>query len=171
VGAVPWARVWALQAPQAHWVAAGVALALLSGALLPAFAVLMNRFVVVFYEADAAAMARTAAVYLGVFIGVAVFMFFVNAAQGLSFAAFGEPFLRQLRGRAFGSILAQGVAFLDAPARAPALLAAQLGLDASRLRLALGARLGEKLASIFRKLAANAARVRAGPLCGARRGL
>lgn len=148
VGAVPWARVWALQAPQAHWVAAGVALALLSGALLPAFAVLMNRFVVVFYDPDAAAMARTAAVYLGVFIGVAMFMFFVNAAQGLSFAAFGEPFLRQLRGRAFGSILAQGVAFLDAPARAPALLAAQLGLDASRLRLALGARLGEKLASL-----------------------
>ena len=148
VKAVPWKRAWAIQAPQSGWVAGGVALTVISGALLPAFAVLMQRFVVVFYEADVDSMVRTAAIYLGVFFGVAVFMFFVNAAQGYAFAAFGEPFLRQLRGRAFNSILAQGVAFLDAPARAPALLAARLGLDASKLRLALGARMGEKLGSL-----------------------
>jgi ATP-binding cassette subfamily B (MDR/TAP) protein 1 len=93
-------------------------------------------------------MTATAAVYLGVFFGVALFMFFVNVAQGYAFAAFGEPFLRALRARAFASILAQGVAFLDSPAHAPARLAAQLGLDASKLRLALGARMGEKLASL-----------------------
>jgi ATP-binding cassette subfamily B (MDR/TAP) protein 1 len=145
---VPWARAWALQAPQAGWVAGGVALTLVSGALLPAFAVLINRFVVIFYDVDGAAMERMAAIYLGVFLAVAVLMFFVNVLQGFSFAAFGEPFLRRLRGGAFGAILAQGVAFLDAPSRAPPLLAARLGLDASKLRLALGARMGEKLASL-----------------------
>lgn len=148
LAAVPWKRAWALQAPQAGWVASGIALTVISGALLPAFAVLMQRFVIVFYEVDVDAMVRTAAMYLGIFFGVAVFMLLVNAAQGLAFAKFGEPFLRQLRGRAFSAILAQGVAFLDAPSRAPALLAARLGLDASKLRLALGARMGEKIASL-----------------------
>jgi ABC-type multidrug transport system fused ATPase/permease subunit len=148
LGAVPWRRAWAIQAPQSGWVAAGIALTVISGALLPAFAVLMQRFVVVFYEVDVDAMVRTAAMYLGIFFAVAVFMLLVNAAQGYAFAAFGEPFLRQLRGRAFHSILAQGVSFLDAPSRAPALLAARLGLDASKLRLALGARLGEKISSL-----------------------
>ena len=144
----PWLRAWALQAPEAGWVCAGVALTLLSGALLPAFAVLLTRFVVIFYDPDAGAMQGTALVYMGAFFGMALGMVAVNTAQGYAFAAFGEPFLRRLRSGAFSSVLAQGVAFLDSPRRSPTLLAARLGSEATKLRLALGARLGEKLSSL-----------------------
>ena len=148
MAAVPWHRAWALQRPEAHWVYIGALLTVLSGMLLPAFALLITRFVTTFFNPDSDAMVSTALTFLYIFLGIAAFMFFVNLAQGYSFGASGEPFTRRLRGAAFASILWQGVAFLDSPARAPALLAARLGLDAAKLRLALGARFGEKLASL-----------------------
>jgi ATP-binding cassette subfamily B (MDR/TAP) protein 1 len=148
MASVPWRRAWALQAPEALWVWGGSALTVVSGVLLPAFALLITRFVTIFFDPDTEAMVATALTFLGVFLGIGAFMFLVNVAQGYAFGAFGEPFIRRLRGSAFASIVAQGVAFLDAPSRAPPLLAAQLGQDAAKLRLALGARMGEKLASL-----------------------
>ena len=148
VASVPWRRAWALQAPEAKWVVLGCALTCISGVLLPAFAYLLTRFVTVFYDADAAKMVSAATMYLWIFLLIGVFMFFVNVGQGYAFAAFGEPFIRRLRRAGFGAVLAQGVSFLDAPARAPPLLAVRLGGEAAKLRLALGARMGEKLASL-----------------------
>jgi ATP-binding cassette subfamily B (MDR/TAP) protein 1 len=148
VASVPWRRAWALQAPEAAWVVLGCALTCISGVLLPAFAYLLTRFVTVFYDADVGKMVSAATLYLWVFLLIGVFMFFVNVGQGHAFAAFGEPFIRRLRRAGFNAVLAQGVSFLDAPARAPPLLAARLGGEASKLRLALGARMGEKLASL-----------------------
>ena len=75
-------------------------------------------------------------------------MFTLNTLQGVAFAAAGEPFVRRLRRAAFSSLIAQPAAFFEAPGNAAGRIAASLGIDAAKLKLALGPRLGEKVGSL-----------------------
>jgi hypothetical protein len=66
-----WAAAWRLQRPEAPVLASAFSLAAVNGVALPAFAILVERFVNVFYL-DTGAMIAQAAVYLGIFFGLAI---------------------------------------------------------------------------------------------------
>lgn len=148
VANVPYQKAWAYQSPEALWVVLGVILAVINGLLLPAFAYLLTRFVVIFYEQDSDIMISKATTFLAIFFGIAVVCFIFNILQGYAFASAGEPFVRRLRRAAFSSIITQSIGFLELPLNSPGQLSARLGLDATKMKLSLGPRLGEKISAL-----------------------
>jgi len=145
---VPYQKAWAYQAPEALWFFFGVLLAAINGLLLPAFAYLLTRFIIIFYEPDSNVMIDKATTYLAIFFGIAGFCFVLNILQGYAFASACEPFVRRLRRAAFSSIVTQSIGFLELPLNSPGQLSARLGLDATKMKLSLGPRLGEKIAAL-----------------------
>ena len=142
-----WAAAWRLQRPEAGTLSAAIVLSAINGVALPAFAILITQFVSIFYL-DTSSMIAQATIYMGFFFALALAMFTLNTLQGVAFAAAGEPFVRRLRRAAFASIIAQPAAFFESPGNAAGRLAASLGIDAAKLKLALGPRLGEKIGSL-----------------------
>lgn len=148
VPTVPWGLAWALQKPEAGWLLLALALASANGVVLPAFALLLSRFVEIFYKSDSNEMISQALIYLGIFMGLAVACFFLNMVQGYAFAAAGEPFVRRVRASAFASMVSQSIGFLEGPLNDPGRLGSRLGADAQKMKLALGPRLGEKVSAL-----------------------
>jgi ATP-binding cassette, subfamily B (MDR/TAP), member 1 len=148
VPTVPYKKAWEYQSPEALWVALGILLATINGLLLPAFAYLLTRFVVIFYDPDTSKMISQATMYLAIFFGIAGVCFFLNILQGYAFASAGEPFVRRLRRAAYSSIITQSIGFLELPTNSPGQLSARLGLEATKMKLSLGPRLGEKVSAL-----------------------
>jgi hypothetical protein len=78
--------------------ASAFGLAAANGVALPAFAILIERFVSVFYL-DTGAMIAQAAIYLGIFFALAAAMFTLNTLQGVAFTLQPGPHTIQIDAR------------------------------------------------------------------------
>ena len=144
---VPWSRVAALNAPEALYAALGVLACAVTGATMPAFALILSRFIAIYYNPDGAALWRDALFYMGMFllIGGANFVFCI--AQQYAFGVLGERLVRRARSAAFGSILRFETAWHDA--HPPGAVTSLLGANAYLLRAATGPTLALNLQNLI----------------------
>jgi ATP-binding cassette subfamily B (MDR/TAP) protein 1 len=143
-----WAKLWEWQKPELPWVIVALISALLSGCLFPGFSLILANFFEIFFEPKEDVLLAKAAMYLGIFLGVAVAAFGVNMICGYAFGVMGERLILRLRQAAFRSTMRMEVGYFDLPEHSVGALTSRLGNDASQMRLVLGARMGDKVSSL-----------------------
>jgi ATP-binding cassette subfamily B (MDR/TAP) protein 1 len=136
-----------VNAPEALVAALGVLSCCVTGATMPAFALILSRFIAIYYNPDSDALWRDAIFYMCMFllIGGANFIFCVT--QQYAFGVLGERLVRRLRSAAFASILRFETAWHDA--HPPGAVTSLLGSNAYLLRTVTGPALALNLQNLI----------------------
>jgi ATP-binding cassette subfamily B (MDR/TAP) protein 1 len=142
VSKVPFSRLWEYQREDRVAFFVGLIAATLNGLFLPAFSIIMSRFVSGFYDIDNEVVRKNSLMYMGVFIALGVAAGLFNVTQSYMFSYAGERMTRRLRRAVFQSYLRQEVAWHDLPENSTGSLTTRLSTDAVTVRQALGDRLG-----------------------------
>lgn len=137
--AVSWLRIASYNKPEALWAILGLLSCCVTGATMPAFALILSRFIAIYYNPINSELWSDALLYMGVFIAIGVANFIACVIQQFTFGLIGERLVRRVRSAAFGSLLRFEVGWHDKhPAGA---VTAALGSDAYLLKSATGATL------------------------------
>ena len=133
---VPWSRVAAVNAPEFLVGVLGVLACVVTGVTMPAFALILSRFISIYFNPNGAELWRDAIFYMGMFLLIGGANFFFCTIQQWAFGVLGERLVRRTRSAAFSSILRFETAWHDAhPSGAVTSL---LGSNAYLLRSATG---------------------------------
>jgi ATP-binding cassette, subfamily B (MDR/TAP), member 1 len=139
---VPSARVWKYQRPEYLYLVIAVFSALVNGAIMPSFAIILSGMTNVYYSSNTSTIQSQSIVYLCSFIGLAVAGFIFNFLQAALFGWMGGKLVRRLRRDTFKHILKNEIGWFDLPENAPGRLTARLSMDCFYIKGAMGERLG-----------------------------
>jgi len=133
---LPFLRVAAYNAPELLWAVLGLLSCGVTGATMPAFALLLSRFINIYFDPDGGAVWRNAIFYMGMFFLIGGANFFGCILQQYAFGLMGERLVRRVRAAAFSSILRFEISWHDA--HPVGSVTSALGTDAYLLRSATG---------------------------------
>ncbi len=136
---VAFSRVLRYNAPELGIAVVGFLACCLTGITMPAFALLLSRFIALYYDPDNSALWAKALMYMGIFIALGVGNFIACIIQQWAFGLIGERLVRRVRSAAFGALLRFEISWHDA--HAPGAVTAALGADAYLLKSSSGTNL------------------------------
>jgi len=141
-------RLWMYMLPQWPFLTVGCIAACISGTTLPATAIIVSRFVGVFYSDDPSYIKSQSATWALVFVGMAVALFGIQFVQGGSFGYTGECLVARMRKMTFRSLVHQEIAYFDEPDNNTGQLSSVISSDCKVIRGAAGDNLSIALQNI-----------------------
>jgi ATP-binding cassette subfamily B (MDR/TAP) protein 1 len=141
--AVPFLRVARINGPEWGYALGGLLCCAAAGLTMPAFSLILSKFISIYFDPDNAALWRNAIFYMGMFFLIAGGNFVASIGQQFCFGVMGERLVRRVRVAAFASLLRFEVAWHDAHSAGS--VAAALGADAALLKAATGPSLALQL--------------------------
>jgi ABC-type multidrug transport system fused ATPase/permease subunit len=126
-----------MQRPEFFFVALGLFVSMINGAILPCFGVIFGQVTGVFAK-PTEEMLQGAALWSGVFTGLMGLNFIINLLQTGCFGVTGERLTRRIRELSFRAMLRQDVKFFDDRMNGTGVLTARLSEDADRIQLLTG---------------------------------
>ncbi|KAG5181118.1 ATP-binding cassette, sub-family B, member 1A [Tribonema minus] len=141
----PMGRLWALNKPDAGFVAIGLGGALVVGCLFPMEGIIIAAIQNAFYEPDPAKMRETGNWWALGFVFLALAAFCGHIALAWGFATSGERMVRRLRESAFTAIVRHDIGWFDFDENSTGALTTRLEEDANAVSRATGMALGHKV--------------------------
>ena len=132
-------RVLSYNAPELGIAILGFLACCVTGVTMPGFALLLSRFIALYYDPDNSSLWAKALMYMGSFIAIGVGNFIACIIQQWAFGLIGERLVRRVRSAAFGALLRFEVSWHDS--HAPGAVTAALGADAYLLKSSSGTNL------------------------------
>eukprot|EP01137_Pigoraptor_chileana_P035613 Opistho-2@29921 len=134
-------RVYAMNKPEAPWIAAGIGACILNGSLMPAFSIIFSKIISIFAESGDD-LKHDANFWSLMFVVLAVGAGIANFTQSTCLSIAGERLTTRIRRLCFENILRQEIGWFDLEENATGALATRLSSDASLVRGMSGARFG-----------------------------
>lgn len=139
---VSWKRVWEYQRPEKWHVVLAVFCSMISGAIMPSFAILFSEMLGIFFDPDTDRMKSDSLKLMGAFIGLGALALITNTLQTYLFEYAGQKLTTRLRVATYKAILRQDMEFFDSPENSPGRLADRLATDAYLVKATVGERIG-----------------------------
>jgi ATP-binding cassette subfamily B (MDR/TAP) protein 1 len=124
-------RIYALNRPEAGWMAWGFLSACGNGAVMPIFALIYSEILKTFQQTDPNKVSDGANFLSVMFLVLACGAGFFNFWQIMGFTMIGEYLTFRLRDLSFRSILRQDIGFFDDPKNSTGILTTKLATDAT----------------------------------------
>ncbi len=140
---VKFLRVARINAPEWPYALFGLFCCAVAGLTMPAFSLILSKFISIYFDPDDAALWRNAIFYMGMFFLIAGANFLASIGQQFAFGVMGARLVRRVRAAAFSSLLRFEVAWHDTHSAGS--VAAALGADAALLAAATGPSLALQL--------------------------
>jgi ATP-binding cassette subfamily B (MDR/TAP) protein 1 len=148
---VSWYRVASYNSPEVLYAVLGVLSCVVTGVTMPAFSILLSRFISLYYDPNPDSLWASALFYMGMFILIGGANLVFCCSQQWAFGVLGERLVRRARSAAFASLLRFETAWHDA--HPPGAVTSLLGASAYLLRSATGAQLALAVQNVIGLLA------------------
>ncbi|CAF2579229.1 unnamed protein product [Rotaria sp. Silwood2] len=147
-GPSPFFKMLAMNRPELTIILFACLSCICNGGIQPAFGVVLSKVIAVFQICDHGVQERRILMYILIFIGFGILMFFTMFLQSFLFSISGETLTQRLRSRIFQTLLQQDVAYFDQPENNTGALCTRLATEASDVQGATGIRIGTMLQNV-----------------------
>eukprot|EP01114_Cavostelium_apophysatum_P015910 TRINITY_DN4431_c0_g2_i2.p1 TRINITY_DN4431_c0_g2~~TRINITY_DN4431_c0_g2_i2.p1 ORF type:complete len:1244 (-),score=364.29 TRINITY_DN4431_c0_g2_i2:7-3738(-) len=127
---VSFARLFALNKPEAGYMFAGAVASAFNGAAMPVSSLIFSELINLYYQPPDQ-IRRDAGKWAGIYIAIGCGPLVGCVLQNLFFGITAEKFIRRIRFNTFKAILRQDIAFFDSPKNSTGLLTARLASQAT----------------------------------------
>ncbi|CAM9430402.1 unnamed protein product [Ascophyllum nodosum] len=139
----PSSRMWALNKPEAGYLALGVVGAVLAGSLFPVQATLIANMQSNLYGTNADKVRETGEIWSLSFVALAIVAVVGYTSMSYGFSVAGERLTRRLREITFKAILRHDVSWFDKDENSVGCLTTNLEEDSAKVKLATGISVGQ----------------------------
>ena len=138
---VPLSRLAYLNKPEIPVLLIGTIAAVASGAIFPAFGLLLSKMITIFYE-PAHELRKDSRVWALVFVALGVASLFVYPSRFYFFAVAGGKLIKRIRKMCFEKVVHMEVSWFDEADHSSGAIGARLATDAASIRALVGDALG-----------------------------
>ena len=142
--------MWALQRPEAAFLAIGLVGSCISGITQPIFSILWSNMIVFLFSPDNATVTSNTQMYVLWFALLGVLQLVATVMRIGSFVYAGEKLTRRLRALAYAAVLRQEISFFEEKGNSVGRLSTRLAADAAEVKGGTG----EGLSLVFQSCAA-----------------
>ncbi|RDX91485.1 ABC transporter B family member 11, partial [Mucuna pruriens] len=138
---VPLSRLVYLNKPEITVILMGTAAAVIAGAILPVFGLLLSKMISIFYE-PAHELRKDSKVWALVFVGFAVLSLLAYPGRFYFFGVAGSKLIKRIRKMCFKKVVHMEVSWFDEAENSSGAIGARLSTDAASVRALVGDALG-----------------------------
>lgn len=146
---VPLSRLFALNKPEIPILAVGTLSAVLNGAIVPFFGILLSLVIKTFNETDRNELRKDSKFWALMFVVLGAVSFVAYPLRTYFFGVAGSRLIRRVRKTCFEKVVNMEVGWFDEPENSSGVIGARLSADAATIR----ALVGDALAQIVQDLA------------------
>jgi len=139
---VPFRRLAYLNKPEIPVLLMGTVAAVVAGAILPVFGLLLSKMISIFYETDHDELRKDSKTWALVFVGFGVVSLLVYPARFYLFGVAGGKLIQRIRKACFEKVVHMEVSWFDEAENSSGAIGARLSTDAASIRALVGDALG-----------------------------